>query len=147
MCTEDEAHRYGRFLCTTLDLVMRWRSSKEIFMAECGNYPGFVSVLRKAQDDNTQESQLSFDNYRFVVHKWNTRIARAAVSCLESGSYTQIRNALIVLTRILPHFPRTTNICGAIERRVNKLREEEKEKRPDLKVCLSEIDKVVPLRP
>lgn len=26
-CTENEAHRYGRFLCSALETVMRWHSS------------------------------------------------------------------------------------------------------------------------
>ena len=30
-CTENEAHRYGRFLCAMLKIVMNWHSSKEIF--------------------------------------------------------------------------------------------------------------------
>lgn len=30
-CTENEANRYGRFLCSMLETVMRWHSKKEIF--------------------------------------------------------------------------------------------------------------------
>lgn len=30
-CTENEAHRYGRFLCASLDTIMKWHSSKEIY--------------------------------------------------------------------------------------------------------------------
>ncbi len=56
------------------------------------------------------------------------------VACLESGNYAQIRNALIVLTRILPHYPKINQFGSAVERRVDKLKEKEKDKRPDLKV-------------
>ncbi|CAH8543194.1 unnamed protein product [Heterobilharzia americana] len=101
MCTEDEAHRYGRFLCAVLELVMRWHASEEVFNQECGQYPGFVTVFRKTYQ--------------------------------ESGNYVQIRNALIVLTRILPQYPKITQFGSAVERRVNKLKEEEKDRRPDLK--------------
>ncbi|VDD78050.1 unnamed protein product [Mesocestoides corti] len=134
MCTEKEAHRYGRFLCSVLDLVMRWHSSEEIFNQECGQYPGFVTVFRKGTDANTKADQLQFENYRHVVHKWHYRVTKAAVACLESGNYAQIRNALIVLTRILPHYPKINQFGSAVERRVNKLKVEEKDKRPDLKV-------------
>ena len=54
------------------------------------------------------------------------------VACLESGNYIQIRNALIVLTKMLPHYPKLTKFGQALERRVEKLCQEEKEKRPDI---------------
>ncbi|KAA3678999.1 THO complex subunit 2 [Paragonimus westermani] len=133
MCTEDEAHRYGRFLCAVLELVMRWHSSEELFNSECGQFPGFVTVFRKGSDANTKADQLQFENYRHVVHKWHYRITKATVACLESGSYVQIRNALIILTRILPQYPRILQFGSAVERRVLKLKEEEKDRRPDLK--------------
>ncbi|VDL58113.1 unnamed protein product [Hymenolepis diminuta] len=63
-------------------------------------------------------------------------MTKAAVACLESGNYAQIRNALIVLTRILPYYPKVDQFGMAVERRVNKLKESEKDKRPDLKASL-----------
>lgn len=45
-CTENEATRYGRFLCAMLETVMRWHSSAAIFEKECANYPGFVTKFR-----------------------------------------------------------------------------------------------------
>jgi hypothetical protein len=30
-CTENEANRYGRFLCAMLETVMRWHSEKATF--------------------------------------------------------------------------------------------------------------------
>ncbi|KAM3175897.1 hypothetical protein ACTXT7_007579 [Hymenolepis weldensis] len=171
ICTEKEAHRYGRFLCKVLEFVMRWHSSEEIFNQECGQYPGFVTVFRKVLNlnilrlssptqyesdesfsttpppvpytllqrgphSNTKADQLQFENYRHVVHKWHYRMTKAAVACLESGNYAQIRNALIVLTRILPYYPKVDQFGMAVERRVNKLKESEKDKRPDLKASL-----------
>ncbi|KAA0184296.1 hypothetical protein FBUS_06164 [Fasciolopsis buskii] len=133
MCTEDEAHRYGRFLCAVLELVTRWHTSEEIFNQECGQFPGFVTVFRKGLDANNKADQLQYENYRHVVHKWHYRITKATVACLESGSYVQIRNALIVLTRILPQYPQIIQFGSAVERRVHKLKDEEKDRRPDLK--------------
>ena len=54
--------------------------------------------------------------------------------CLESKDYVQIRNALIILTRILPHFPVIVKLHGVIEKRIEKVCEEEKESRKDLYV-------------
>ncbi|KAK6168365.1 hypothetical protein SNE40_020916 [Patella caerulea] len=131
-CTENEAHRYGRFLCTTLDTVMKWHSDKTSYEKECATYPGFVTVFRKGTDSSNKADQLDFENYRHVCHKWHFRITKSMVSSLESGNYIQIRNSLIVLTRILPHYPRILQFCQALERRVDRLGKEEKEKRPDL---------------
>ncbi|XP_025088766.1 THO complex subunit 2-like isoform X1 [Pomacea canaliculata] len=131
-CTENEAHRYGRFLASTLDTIMRWHSSINVYEKECAKYPGFVTVFRKGLDSNNKMDRLDFENFRHVCHKWHFRLTKAIIACLESGNYIQIRNALIILTKILPHYPRIVQIGMAIERRVDKLSKEEKEKRPDI---------------
>lgn len=104
-CTENEANRYGRFLCAMLETVMHWHSSKKIFDDECANYPGFVTKFRVGNQPSETNDHVDFENYRHVVHKWHHKIAKALVVCLESKDYVQIRNALIVLIRILPFFP------------------------------------------
>lgn len=57
---------------------------------------------------------------------------KASVHCLETGDYTHIRNILIVLTKILPCYPKVLNLGQALECRVHKICLEEKDKRPDL---------------
>ena len=52
--------------------------------------------------------------------------------CLESGEYIQIRNGLMILTKILPYFPMVVSLGTALEKRVEKVRNEEKDKRQDL---------------
>ncbi|KAG8144557.1 hypothetical protein E2320_013047 [Naja naja] len=107
-CTENEASRYGRFLCCMLDTVTQWHSDKSVY------------------------EKLDYENFRHVVHKWHYKLTKASVHCLETGEYTHIRNILIVLTKILPWYPKVVNLGQALERRVRKIYEEEKEKRPDL---------------
>uniref|UniRef100_A0A670ZXV4 THO complex subunit 2 n=1 Tax=Pseudonaja textilis TaxID=8673 RepID=A0A670ZXV4_PSETE len=132
-CTENEASRYGRFLCCMLDTVTQWHSDKSIYEKECGNYPGFITVLRSSGYDAVNKAdQLDYENFRHVVHKWHYKLTKASVHCLETGEYTHIRNILIVLTKILPWYPKVVNLGQALERRVRKIYEEEKEKRPDL---------------
>jgi THO complex subunit 2 len=101
-------------------------------LQECANYPGFVTVFRKGSDSNNKMDRLDYENFRHVVHKWHFRITKAIIACLESGNFIQIRNALIILTKVLAHFPRIVQIGMAIERRVDKLSKEEKDKRPDI---------------
>merc|ERR1712223_961056 len=135
-CTENEAQRYGRFLAAMLGIVMGWHKSKEIFEKECVGYPGFVTKFRvttaDAQGDKDSKDHVDFENYRHVVHKWHFKIAKVLVVCLESKDYVQIRNALIILTKILPHFPVIVKLNGVIEKRIEKVCEEEKDSRKDL---------------
>ena len=49
-----------------------------------------------------------------------------------SGEYVQIRNALMILTKILSFFPMVITLGNALEKRVEKVRNEEKDKRQDL---------------
>ncbi|KAJ7404136.1 hypothetical protein BTVI_73807 [Pitangus sulphuratus] len=100
---------------------------------ECGNYPGFLTILRATGfDGGNKADQLDYENFRHVVHKWHYKLTKASVHCLETGEYTHIRNILIVLTKILPWYPKVLNLGQALERRVHKICQEEKEKRPDL---------------
>ncbi|XP_053229209.1 THO complex subunit 2 [Podarcis raffonei] len=132
-CTENEASRYGRFLCCMLDTVTRWHSDRAIYEKECGNYPGFLTILRATGfDGGNKADQLDYENFRHVVHKWHYKLTKASVHCLETGEYTHIRNILIVLIKILPWYPKVLNLGQALERRVHKICQEEKEKRPDL---------------
>ncbi|XP_077559324.1 THO complex subunit 2-like protein isoform X3 [Haemaphysalis longicornis] len=132
-CTENEANRYGRFLCSMLETVTRWHSDKAIFDKECANFPGFMTKFRGAsQSSDIATDHVDYENYRHVCHKWHFKITKALVICLESGDYVQIRNSLIVLTKVLAYFPVMTNLGQALERRIEKIRLEEKDKRPDL---------------
>ncbi|XP_024905549.1 THO complex subunit 2 isoform X8 [Pteropus alecto] len=132
-CTENEASRYGRFLCCMLETVTRWHSDRATYEKECGNYPGFLTILRATGfDGGNKADQLDYENFRHVVHKWHYKLTKASVHCLETGEYTHIRNILIVLTKILPWYPKVLNLGQALERRVHKICQEEKEKRPDL---------------
>uniref|UniRef100_A0A1I8G259 THO complex subunit 2 n=1 Tax=Macrostomum lignano TaxID=282301 RepID=A0A1I8G259_9PLAT len=133
--TENEARRYGRFLKTMLDTIMKWHSSVDVYKRECEGYPGFSTVFRKGVDgapSSKGPDQLSYENYRHVVHKWHYRITKAFIACLEHGNYALIRNALLVLIRILAYYPRIQQFGSAVERRVEKLRQAEREKRKDL---------------
>ncbi|XP_072287393.1 THO complex subunit 2 [Pyxicephalus adspersus] len=132
-CTENEASRYGRFLCSMLETVTKWHSDRAVYDKDCGSYPGFVTILRASNfDGGNKADQLDYENFRHVVHKWHYKLTKASVHCLETGEFTHIRNILIVLTKILPWYPKVLNLGQALERRVHKICQEEKEKRPDL---------------
>merc|ERR1719436_1249669 len=135
-CTENEANRYGRFLSSMLDTVMKWHADRDVFERECAGYPGFVTKFRVTAPSEGNKSNetdtVDYENYRHVCHKWHYKIAKALVVCLESKNFVPIRNSLIVLTKIIQHFPAIQNLATVIEKRVEKVCEEEKEKRQDL---------------
>lgn len=54
------------------------------------------------------------------------------VFCLDSKDYMQIRNALIILIRILPYFPILSKLAQIVEKRVEKVINEERNQRQDL---------------
>ncbi|XP_026677616.1 THO complex subunit 2 [Diaphorina citri] len=132
LCTENEAHRYGRFLAALLDTIMHWHSSPAVYEAECADHPGFVTKCRVSNQCSDANQNVGYENFRHACHKWHYKITKSIVLCLESKDYVQIRNAFIVLMKILPHFPVLSKLSNFIEKTVNKVRDEEKSKRQDL---------------
>lgn len=64
----------------------------------------------------------------------NCLLIKAFSACLESKEYMQIRNALLMLTKIIDFFPIVKKLSISMEDVVSKLKEEERE---DLKVLAS----------
>ncbi|KAF6204563.1 hypothetical protein GE061_018723 [Apolygus lucorum] len=131
-CSENEASRYGRFLCAVLQNIMRWHSSNEIYDKECAHTPGFVTKFRVSNEFSEPNDNVHYENFRHVCHKWHYKITKSLLNLLESGEYVQIRNGLIVLIKLLPTFPVIGKLAQFIEKRINKVREEEKNSRQDL---------------
>lgn len=115
-----------------LETVMRWHSDKQIYDQECVNYPGFVTKFRVSNQFSESCDHVGYENYRHVCHKWHYKITKAMMICLDSKDYVQIRNALIILIKIIPHYPVLNRLVQIIERKVEKVREEEKNQRQDL---------------
>lgn len=102
-------------------------------MQECARFPGFVTKFRASNSSSAESSDhVDYENFRHVCHKWHYKITKCVIVCLESKDYIQIRNSLIVLKEILPHFPKVTNLAAAVERWIERVRMEEKDKRQDL---------------
>lgn len=131
-CTENEAMRYGRFLYAMLETVMKWHKSKELFEKECANYPGFVTKYRVSHQYSDNLDNVGYENYRHVCHKWHFKLAKALITCLDSKDYVQIRNALIILTKIINYFPVLMKLSQILDKKIEKVRDEEKNQRQDL---------------
>lgn len=111
---------------------MRWHRSKEVFENECAHYPGFVTKYRVSNQFCDNLDHVGYENYRHVCHKWHFKLAKAMITCLDSKDYVQIRNALIILTKIIPFFPVLLKLSQVLDKKIEKVRDEEKNKRQDL---------------
>ncbi|CAL1381313.1 unnamed protein product [Linum trigynum] len=130
-CTEYEAGRLGRFLYETLKIAYHWKSDESIYERECGNMPGFAVYYRFP---NSQ--RVTYGQFIKVHWKWSQRISRLLIQCLESLEYMEIRNALILLTKISSVFPVTKRSGINIEKRVTRIKNDERE---DLKVLATGV--------
>ncbi|CAH9146449.1 unnamed protein product [Cuscuta epithymum] len=137
-CTEYEVGRLGRFLYETLKTAYYWKGDEAIYERECGNMPGFAVYYRYPNSQRVTYSQF------IKVHwKWSQRITRLLIQCLESTEYMEIRNALILLTKISSVFPVTRKSGINLEKRVGKIKSEERE---DLKVLATGVGSALAAR-
>ncbi|KAE8705401.1 THO complex subunit 2 [Hibiscus syriacus] len=130
-CTEYEVGRLGKFLYETLKIAYYWKSDESIYERECGNMPGFAVYYRYP---NSQ--RVTYGQFIKVHWKWSQRITRLLIQCLESTEYMEIRNALIMLTKISGAFPVTRKSGINLEKRVSKIKNDERE---DLKVLATGV--------
>ena len=60
-----------------LETVTRWHSDRATYEKECGNYPGFLTILRATGfDGGNKADQLDYENFRHVVHKWHYKLTK-----------------------------------------------------------------------
>jgi THO complex subunit 2 len=121
---------------------MSWHADPAVFEAECSQHPGFLTVFRNAPAssssssasniNNNKQEQLDYENFRHVVHKWHYKLTKCFIICLKSEEYLQMRNSLIILTKIAPHYPKLNGFCAALEKQVEKIKQVEKDKRQDI---------------
>ncbi|KAF3662155.1 THO complex subunit 2 [Capsicum annuum] len=130
-CTEYEVGRLGRFLYETLKTAYYWKGDESIYERECGNMPGFAVYYRYP---NSQ--RVTYGQFIKVHWKWSQRITRLLIQCLESTEYMEMRNALILLTKISSVFPVTRKSGINLEKRVAKIKSDERE---DLKVLATGV--------
>lgn len=124
-CTENEAQHYGRFLRNILKTTAHWHSDSEIYKAECEHFPGSIINMETSE-------HISYENYRHICNKWHYRLTRAFTVALESNNYIQIRNALIVMTKIIDFYPAIKHFGKAIGIKIEEVRSNEKDSRYDL---------------
>ena len=125
-CTEYEAGRLGKFLNETLTQLSVWKGDEATYEKECTAVSGFNM---KFADPSSKK--VSYEEFVKLVYKWHLRIAKSFLSCLEGDNYLEIRNSLMVLTKVVKVFPAISRIGAHILRKVEKIKENDE--RGDLK--------------
>ncbi|KAG8744851.1 THO complex subunit 2 [Ceratobasidium sp. 414] len=137
-CSEREARNYGRFLRGVLTDVGAWAKEEKTYKTEVVDklLPSFLRQWSRTQamSRNIKASDMiQWDNIRRLVSKWHIKMFKSCVDCLLSGEAMHIRNAIIVLTEVLPVFPMKEISHNSGPAIINAVRELlEKETRPDL---------------
>ncbi|KAK6034372.1 hypothetical protein COOONC_28123, partial [Cooperia oncophora] len=128
--TENEANAIGTFLQILLCHAQRWHSDSAIFEKECDGFPGLIS---KTRQDKTTES-VNYESFRRLCFKWQMRLYTAfnSVLSVENNEYVQVRNCLVVMTKLAPCFPLLKDVVENVEKLAEKVRDTEKGKRDEL---------------
>ncbi|CAI5508079.1 unnamed protein product, partial [Closterium sp. Naga37s-1] len=129
--SEAEAGRLGRFVLEILQAIYRWKSDAAVYNAECLDHPGSSKSVMKKPNNN-----MTLDQFRTINWKWNAKLVKVLSTLLESTEYMHIRNALTLLSRVSAVFPVTKRGGLVLERKVNRLKVEE---RQDLKLMATSV--------
>ena len=112
LCTAKEAENFGRFLNELLRDLSRWHADRAVYEKEAfgtkRDLPGFA---KKMSTDKIPETFFDFEDFRRVLYKWHRVLSSALKTCITSGEYMHIRNAIIILKAIHQYFP-TVNWIG-----------------------------------
>jgi Transcription factor/nuclear export subunit protein 2. len=94
------------FLNEILRDLTRWHTDKAVYEKEAfgakRDLPGFA---KNVDPEGVPVMFLEFEDFRRLLYKWHRLFSNALKSCLGSGEYMHIRNAISVLKAVVKHFP------------------------------------------
>ena len=138
LCSAKEAECLGRFLNEVLKDLSRWHADKQLFEKEAfGLKKDNHGYAKKISPDNTVTAFYDFEEFRTVVFKWHRGLNSAFKTCIGSGEYMHVRNAINVLNGIYQHFPVVTWMGTSLVNTVTDL--SKIETREDLKVAATSL--------
>ena len=139
LCSAKEAENLGRFLHQLLGDLSSWHKDKAKFEKEAygikKDLPGFAK--RVTQDKKPITDFYEFEDFRRVLRKWHMNLTNALKTCLTSGEYMHIRNAINILNNVYQNFPAITFMGKQIVEAVAKL--SQNESRGDLKLAAASL--------
>ena len=134
LCSAKEAENLGLFLNEVLRLLSRWHADKALFEKEAfgtkKELPGFTL---KMSSDKSQFTYLAYEDFRRILLKWHRNLSFAIKTCIGSGEYMHIRNAVNILNNINQFFPAVNWMGQSLLNSISDLGKSES--REDLKVA------------
>ena len=68
----------------------------------------------RSSGSGSEKQYLDFENYRHITFKWHFKLTKSLVICLESKDYIQIRNGLILLTKVCIVYVHIQCLCAHV---------------------------------
>ncbi|RAR01926.1 5-aminolevulinate synthase [Stemphylium lycopersici] len=139
MYTEAESLSFGRFIGDILHELQVWHENKDDAYAKNAhghekNLPGFG---RSYDAERNATSFFTYDQFCMVLFKWHKALTTALKSCLETGRYMQMRNAINVLHALGTNFPKVQSLGTELKQTIEHL--SKGEERGDLKKSLESV--------
>ena len=138
LCTAKEAECLGRFFNEILRDLSRWHAEKSTFEKEAfgpnKNLPGFS---KKMTNDKGIVSFYEYEEFRRVLLKWHRNLNGALKTCIGSGEYMHIRNAINILNNVHQYFPAVNWMGHSQLTSIGEL--SKSETREDLKVAATSL--------
>ena len=106
LCTAREAENFGRFLNEVLRDLAKWHADRVVYEKEAfGTKKDLPGFSKKMTNEKTILLFWDYEEFRRVVYKWHRNLNTALKTCIGSGEYMHIRNAINILKAVYQYFP------------------------------------------
>ena len=106
LCTAREAENFGRFLNEVLRDLAKWHADKAVYEKEAfGTKKDLPGFSKKMTNEKTILLFWDYEEFRRVVYKWHRNLNTTLKTCIGSGEYMHIRNAINILKAVYQYFP------------------------------------------
>lgn len=134
MYSEEESKNFGRFLNDILRELQKWHENKndaytKFAYGEDKKLPGFG---KKFDANRNPEIHLDYNEFCLVLFKWHKALYTALKACIESGKFSEIRNAISVMNAVSTSFPKVDTMRDGLQAPLERIAETDE--RDDLKI-------------
>jgi THO complex subunit 2 len=124
--TEREASNFGIFMKETLELVLRWYQNGATYDDEA-----IHDKIGMSLDLSDDKKRMAHRQFKAAYARWHKQLELVYTTALSSGEYMQIRNTLVVLTKLIDVFPAGRGTAEVVLAIMEKLTNEDRE---DIKI-------------